>query len=572
MAGLPLQHEASQQPLDDAAKAEAEKNEIEGKHISKTSRLLEGAAARLQDTGKGLIDSAVITDRLDKVSGQLASHLPHHSEDGDVEAGTAGPGAVLRGMQKKNAVTEEAFVASEYAGQPSPSVGGSESPKPFGAGVSSPDDDDDHFNLDQHASASTMHRSTSTSHVQEPTKSSYYSTGSFTPPATDSLQHELMLDIAGYKTQEQDDKEGDGLKTPPELSNAQVDLQERITEGKAKELHERDPDVFALTRALLRYSESKETQVKGQHRQPCKRHYTIPTVTLTADPCSLAVNAISTDPSATFSEVNRAAADPHMFLLISEGEQYIFEIAICPDVPVKTSGALPSIEDFNSHRITNEQLLKDADILQNQHLFVRFRERCFGWENGHTVLATLDLYRRALLEAQPKPASKGTWSRWWGRGQNRARTTTSDSVPTISGETQDSRSQNGQAANMDSLTVHNELTRSSTAPDLSKNPPPLLSSPSSPDLPTNAQATSADTAAVQSNSLVATMAQQKHYAKTLRLTSDQLKALNLKKGANSVSFTVQSSFSGVAVITARIFLWQSDYQIVISDIDGTITK
>lgn len=65
---------------------------------------------------------------------------------------------------------------------------------------------------------------------------------------------------------------------------------------------------------------------------------------------------------------------------------------------------------------------------------------------------------------------------------------------------------------------------------------------------------------------------EKHYAKTLRLTSDQLKQLNLKKGMNTMTYTVQSSYSGVAVVTSRIFLWDSDYQVVISDIDGTITK
>ncbi|EGG04865.1 uncharacterized protein MELLADRAFT_88510 [Melampsora larici-populina 98AG31] len=65
---------------------------------------------------------------------------------------------------------------------------------------------------------------------------------------------------------------------------------------------------------------------------------------------------------------------------------------------------------------------------------------------------------------------------------------------------------------------------------------------------------------------------RKHYAKTLRLTSDQLKQLGLKKGMNQVSFSVRSSYSGYAVCTSRIFLWESDYKICISDIDGTITK
>jgi len=39
-----------------------------------------------------------------------------------------------------------------------------------------------------------------------------------------------------------------------------------------------------------------------------------------------------------------------------------------------------------------------------------------------------------------------------------------------------------------------------------------------------------------------------------------------------VQFSVTSSYSGVAICTASIFLWDETDQIVISDIDGTITK
>ncbi|KAI3340039.1 LNS2-domain-containing protein [Ustulina deusta] len=60
---------------------------------------------------------------------------------------------------------------------------------------------------------------------------------------------------------------------------------------------------------------------------------------------------------------------------------------------------------------------------------------------------------------------------------------------------------------------------------------------------------------------------QRNYAKTLRLTSDQLKALDLKLGENSMSFTVNR-----ATCNANMFLWRHDIPVVISDIDGTITK
>ncbi|KAK4164131.1 nuclear elongation and deformation protein 1 [Cladorrhinum sp. PSN259] len=59
----------------------------------------------------------------------------------------------------------------------------------------------------------------------------------------------------------------------------------------------------------------------------------------------------------------------------------------------------------------------------------------------------------------------------------------------------------------------------------------------------------------------------RNYAKTLRLTSDQLKALNLKSGENSMSFTVNR-----ATCQAYMFLWKYETPVVISDIDGTITK
>ncbi|EME46015.1 hypothetical protein DOTSEDRAFT_70124 [Dothistroma septosporum NZE10] len=59
----------------------------------------------------------------------------------------------------------------------------------------------------------------------------------------------------------------------------------------------------------------------------------------------------------------------------------------------------------------------------------------------------------------------------------------------------------------------------------------------------------------------------KNYAKTLRLTSDQLKSMNLRSGANNMAFTVNR-----ATCAATLWYWKHDVPIVISDIDGTITK
>ncbi|KAI4205171.1 MAG: hypothetical protein LQ346_001504 [Caloplaca aetnensis] len=59
----------------------------------------------------------------------------------------------------------------------------------------------------------------------------------------------------------------------------------------------------------------------------------------------------------------------------------------------------------------------------------------------------------------------------------------------------------------------------------------------------------------------------RNYAKTLRLTSEQLRAMDLKPGPNTMSFSVNR-----ATCSASIYYWTYDVPIVISDIDGTITK
>ena len=59
----------------------------------------------------------------------------------------------------------------------------------------------------------------------------------------------------------------------------------------------------------------------------------------------------------------------------------------------------------------------------------------------------------------------------------------------------------------------------------------------------------------------------RNYAKTLRLTSEQLKELNLKPGANPISFSVNR-----ATCQAYMHYWKCNVPVVISDIDGTITK
>jgi phosphatidate phosphatase LPIN len=57
--------------------------------------------------------------------------------------------------------------------------------------------------------------------------------------------------------------------------------------------------------------------------------------------------------------------------------------------------------------------------------------------------------------------------------------------------------------------------------------------------------------------------------KTLRLSSEQLKCLSLNYGENDITYSVNN---GKSIVTCKLFLWKRSTPIVISDIDGTITR
>ncbi|KAM8945638.1 phosphatidate phosphatase LPIN3-like [Pelodytes ibericus] len=69
-----------------------------------------------------------------------------------------------------------------------------------------------------------------------------------------------------------------------------------------------------------------------------------------------------------------------------------------------------------------------------------------------------------------------------------------------------------------------------------------------------------------------TPAQPLQYRRSLRLTSEQIRRLNLQDGANEVVFSVCTKFQGTCRTRAQIYLWDSTDHIIISDIDGTVTK
>ncbi|NXV68970.1 LPIN3 phosphatase, partial [Molothrus ater] len=63
-----------------------------------------------------------------------------------------------------------------------------------------------------------------------------------------------------------------------------------------------------------------------------------------------------------------------------------------------------------------------------------------------------------------------------------------------------------------------------------------------------------------------------NFRKSLRLSSEQIGRLNLQDGPNEVAFSVTTQYQGTCRCEATIYLWNWNEKVVISDIDGTITK
>ncbi|XP_060552221.1 phosphatidate phosphatase LPIN3-like [Ruditapes philippinarum] len=65
---------------------------------------------------------------------------------------------------------------------------------------------------------------------------------------------------------------------------------------------------------------------------------------------------------------------------------------------------------------------------------------------------------------------------------------------------------------------------------------------------------------------------RKVFKKSLRLSSDQMKQLNLRPGQNEVTYSVTTQYQGTKRCHSHIYLWKYNDKIIVSDIDGTITK
>ncbi|CAG7848768.1 Nuclear elongation and deformation protein 1 [Serendipita indica DSM 11827] len=255
--------------------------------------------------------------------------------------------------------------------------------------------------------------------------------------------------------------------------------------------------------------------------------------------------------------------DDDRYLLEFKGRRTMFDLSLCGDLSEKSLEEAQAL--FDQKRVSYNRFIDQPAIVHKDDLTIQWRGRFISRKQSSPILAALVVWRQATVGAsivqsdeeplsdgderqqRPQPpktapaaqATPGRWTRWFGRSRAAREPTTTASTPTP-----------------ESSANRPGLHPTSSAPNAVESLPLPVTTPGAVTPPTLQP--------------IGTSTTHKNYIKTLRLTSEQLKELNLKKGPNSITFSL--SATGVATCTARIFVWDATDQIVISDIDGTITK
>ncbi|KAM3860339.1 phosphatidate phosphatase LPIN2-like [Diretmus argenteus] len=225
-----------------------------------------------------------------------------------------------------------------------------------------------------------------------------------------------------------------------------------------------------------------------------------------------------------------------------------------PDVTLSLCGGVGENseickEKFMEHIITYHEFAENPAIIDNPNLVVRIANRYYNWTLAAPLILSMQAFQKNLPKAteeawvkEKMPKKPGRW--WFWR---------KSSVKQLS-ETK--------------LERQDSLTRESPA----LHPTPTTQQ--------KAVESSSDEESKELNAVVLTERVQAEptpapcpsYKKSLRLSPDQIASLKLREGPNDVTFSITTQYQGTCRCEGTIYLWNWDDKVIISDIDGTITK
>ncbi|KAM7395544.1 hypothetical protein PAMA_007017 [Pampus argenteus] len=230
-------------------------------------------------------------------------------------------------------------------------------------------------------------------------------------------------------------------------------------------------------------------------------------------------------------------------------DSYCDPMGDLPSIAISLCGGLTdnreiTREQFQEKIILYQQFVENPSIIDDPNLVVKIGSKYYNWSSAAPLMLAMQAFQKPLPKTavenimKEKMPKKG--GRWWFSWRGRNSSTKSDSVSGACG----SAEQAGEMTNR-----HKEESSSSDE-DLraAKQSPSTVQS--EPGLTTGGVS----------------------YKKTLRLTSEQLLSLQLQDGPNDAVFSVTTQYQGTCRCQGTIYLWNWDDKIIISDIDGTITR
>lgn len=221
-----------------------------------------------------------------------------------------------------------------------------------------------------------------------------------------------------------------------------------------------------------------------------------------------------------------------------------FEISLCGNMLHPGMGCNSAEEAFEAHRISEEEFKASGpSIIKNGNLIVRFEGKYLPWDRvAHIILGkavfgpkfSVEPKESILVEhedtlkcrEETHGASPSVTHRWrlWPIPFRRAKSL------------QHSNSNVSEELFVDSESVLQSPTAEQSSHDNTNQSP------------------------------------RKQFIRTNIPTNEQIASLNLKEGQNMIAFSFSTRVLGKQQVDAHIYLWKWNARIVISDVDGTITK
>ncbi|XP_077941730.1 phosphatidate phosphatase LPIN1 isoform X2 [Gasterosteus aculeatus] len=228
------------------------------------------------------------------------------------------------------------------------------------------------------------------------------------------------------------------------------------------------------------------------------------------------------------------------------------QVGDLPHVAISLCGGLTdnseiTREQFQERAISFQKFSENPSIIDDPNLVVKIGSKYYNWSTAAPVMLAMQVYQKPLPQAsvenimKEKMPKKG--GRWWFSWRSRNSDSKSESVTEAGGDSGESSL---------ALPAGNRMKDESSSSDEDHASSIQASGSCQSELPGS------------SGSVC--------FKKTLRLTSEQLASLQLKEGPNDVVFSVTTQYQGTCRCHGTIYLWSWDDKIVISDIDGTITR